>query len=168
MMSRLWKIPATGNYFELFSLPAKYSLDHEHLEQRYIELARAVHPDFAPTDPDSQIRAMELSAKVNEAHKVLADDIQRAEYLLQLNHAQGEIRRVKPETIERIFEMREALSTAQSTEDEEAQKEIREQAAEWYQKIVAELADHLDAGQMGPDVQELVNTARYVQKIVGA
>ena len=97
------------NHFELFGLPVQYQLDRLLLSTRYLELTRATHPDFAGSDPEAQLQAMELSARVNEAHAVLDDDLRRAEYLLELRG--GRVGDQAPaDVLERIFEMRESLA----------------------------------------------------------
>jgi molecular chaperone HscB len=165
-MTELERLYATKNYFELFSLPVQFTLDRQSVESRYLELARIAHPDLVGTHPNLQVKALELSARINTAHAVLVDELKRAEHLLNIKGQGDPFRRLRPETLDRIFELREALSLAQSSDDEETQKDLRRQAAEWYGQIMAELGRRLDAGDAGEQTQDLVNTARYVQKIV--
>ena len=152
------------NHFELFGLPVRYQLDRELLSTRYVELTRATHPDFAGTDAEAQVQAMELSARINEAHAVLDDDLRRAEYLLQLRGGTiGE--KASPDLLERIFEMREALSGALSSGDKSQAAAIRAQAANWLQQVVSEAGTHLDRGD-NQKAQELLSAGRYIRKIV--
>lgn len=169
-MTDLQHLREAKSYFELFEIPRAYNIDRSAIETRYLELTRLTHPDFAGTDPEAQIQALELSARVNEAYATLTDDLRRAEYLLEL-HGQAvssERLRVSPETLERVFELREALSLAQSSDDEVGLGEVRDQAKRWLEEVVRELASKLNAGDFGPGSAELVHTARYIQKIIGA
>ncbi len=153
-----------NNHFELFGLPVQYRLDRQVLSARYLDLTRATHPDFAGTDAEAQLQAMELSARVNEAHAVLNDDLRRAEYLLHLQGGSiGD--KVSPDLLERIFEMREALSVALSSGDKTRAASIRAEAADWLVQVVSEAGMCLDSGNPGQKAQQLLSAARYVRKI---
>src|SRR5690242_19889914 len=117
-MSELEKLYGARDHFALFSLPVRFTLDRPELERRYLELARLTHPDFAGSDAEAQVQALELSARVNEAYGVLSDDLKRAEYLVTLGGCDVEETKLAPEMLEKVFELREALSLAQSVEDE--------------------------------------------------
>lgn len=74
-----------ADYFAVFGLPPRYAVDRDELEARYLERAQAVHPDrFAAEDSAKRREAMERSALVNEAYRVLRDPVRRAEYLVRL------------------------------------------------------------------------------------
>lgn len=70
--------------FAVFGLPLRFELDLADLDRRFAALGRATHPDLAGDDPAAQLDAMDLSAKVNEAYRVLRDDEERANLLLTL------------------------------------------------------------------------------------
>ena len=77
--------PAEGlNHFELLGLAPRFDLDLAALRQKYLQVSRGVHPDQHgdSAEPDTSLR---LSAQLNEAHRVLADPVLRAEYLLELS-----------------------------------------------------------------------------------
>jgi len=152
------------NHFELFGLPVRYQLDRQVLSARYLELTRATHPDFAGTDAEAQLQAMELSAGVNEAHAVLDDDLRRAEYVLQLlGGSAGD--KISPDLLEQIFEMREMLSLALSSGNRTRAAAIRAQAADWLGQVVGEAGMSLDSGDTGQETQQLLAAARYIRKI---
>lgn len=152
------------NHFELLGLPVRYQLDRQVLSARYLDLTRATHPDFAGADAEAQLQAMELSARVNEAHAVLDDDLRRAEYLLQLRGGSAE-GKASPDLLERIFDMREALSLALSSEDSARAAAIRAEAANWLTQVVGEAGMYLDRGDCGQKTQQLLAAARYIRKI---
>ncbi len=73
------------NHFELFGLPARFSIDPAALEARYHELQREVHPDRFAAAPDAERRvSMQLATRVNEAYQTLKSPLKRAVYILQL------------------------------------------------------------------------------------
>ena len=56
------------NYFEVFGLPRKLSLDLQELQRRFYDLSRRHHPDFHQTaGAEAQAAALEASALVNRA-----------------------------------------------------------------------------------------------------
>ncbi|MCJ8169205.1 co-chaperone HscB [Atopomonas sediminilitoris] len=72
-------------HFGLFGLKPAFELDLTELSARYREMAKAVHPDrFADADAREQRLAIERSANMNEAYRVLKNPAQRALYLLRL------------------------------------------------------------------------------------
>lgn len=70
--------------FGVFGLPWRFEVDRADLDRRFAVLGRATHPDLAGDDAAAQVEAMELSARVNEAYRVLADEEERANALLGL------------------------------------------------------------------------------------
>jgi molecular chaperone HscB len=71
--------------FERLGLPRRFAIDRDVIEHAYIARARAVHPDrFAGGSPAEQRAAMEASAALNEAHRVIRDPVRRAEHLCRL------------------------------------------------------------------------------------
>jgi molecular chaperone HscB len=66
-------------------LPRRFGLERDAIEQAYLERAQKVHPDrFASGSSAEQRAAMEASAALNEAHRVIRDPVRRAEYLCKL------------------------------------------------------------------------------------
>lgn len=73
------------DFFERLGLPRQYGLERDAIERAYLERAQAVHPDrFASAASGAQRAAMEASAALNEAHRVIRDPVRRAEYLCKL------------------------------------------------------------------------------------
>lgn len=71
--------------FARLGLPRRFALPREAIEQAYLERAQAMHPDrFAGATAAEQRAAMEASAAVNEAYRVVRDAVRRAEHLCAL------------------------------------------------------------------------------------
>lgn len=107
------------DYFEIFGLPRRLALDEAALQRRFYELSREHHPDFhhgAP--PEAAARALNASAQINTAYRVLRDPIRRIEYLVRLEEGgtPGEAARDKvaapPGLLAEMFEIQEALQEA--------------------------------------------------------
>ncbi|PYM58976.1 MAG: Fe-S protein assembly co-chaperone HscB [Candidatus Rokuibacteriota bacterium] len=109
------------DYFEVFGLPRKLSLDLQELQRRFYDLSRRHHPDFHQTaDAEAQTAALEASALVNRAYRTLRDPLARVEYVIALEEG----REVREETsakpkppvdlLEEMLEVQEALQEAKS------------------------------------------------------
>lgn len=82
---KLIKINDSINYFDLFNLPVKYSIDERQLEESFTELAKLIHPDlYTDAPPEEQIHSMQIYTKMNTAYNILKDPLKRAEYLLDI------------------------------------------------------------------------------------
>jgi molecular chaperone HscB len=74
--------------FELFGLPAAFSVDRAQLDLQWKALQREAHPDrFASEGAAAQRIAMQWSVRINEAYNRLKDPLKRAAYLCELNGA---------------------------------------------------------------------------------
>lgn len=109
------------NYFEVFSLPRRLTIDVAELQRRFYGLSRRYHPDFHASAPaDEQARVLEASARLNAAYRALRDPVARIEYLVRLEEGRDtkEGAAVKaqapPELLEEMFEIQEALAEARA------------------------------------------------------
>lgn len=128
------------NYFEVFSLPTKLTLDTQALEKNFYTLSRRLHPDRFVSKPIAeQEAALAQSSLLNDAYRALKDPILRTQYLLKLQgveleeqskaatdaaRATGEQKKqiVPPELLEEVFELnmqlQEMRAAKQMGEDE--------------------------------------------------
>jgi molecular chaperone HscB len=73
------------NYFELFSLPAQFSIDQTQLSATYRELQKQYHPDKSVMLSEREkLAAMQKSTEINDAYQTLKNSCLRAQYLLRL------------------------------------------------------------------------------------
>jgi molecular chaperone HscB len=123
------------DYFAVFDLPRKLSVDGEALRRRFYELSRMHHPDFHQTGGEAaQAEALARSAVVNRAYRALRDPIARVEYLIALEEGRDtrEGAQARPqaprELLEEMLEVQEALEEARSGGlDEGARGRLREE-----------------------------------------
>lgn len=52
----------------------------QEVKKAYLKLAKQLHPDRYPNDPEQRARAQREFARVTRAHEIIADDERRAEY----------------------------------------------------------------------------------------
>jgi molecular chaperone HscB len=123
------------DYFAVFGLPRKLTVDTEALRRRFYELSRVHHPDFhQAADETAQAEALARSALVNRAYRALRDPIARVEYLIALEEGrdtrEGADGRPKAprDLLEEMLEVQEALEEARSGGmDEPARGRLREE-----------------------------------------
>ena len=73
------------NYFELFSLPATFSIDLAQLSDTFRNLQKQYHPDNFVMQADSErLVTMQKSIEINDAYQTLKNNCLRAQYLLLL------------------------------------------------------------------------------------
>jgi len=110
------------DYFEAFGMPRQLEIDLKDLEKKFYALSRKLHPDlFARKSAKEQADALEVSAVLNDAYRVLRDPIARALYVLKqegLDIGEQGTKDVPPELLEEVFELNMAL------EDENARDEV--------------------------------------------
>jgi molecular chaperone HscB len=108
--------------FATLGMPREYALDSEELERKYRDLQRALHPDrHVNATPAERRVALSKAVEVNEAYRVLKDDVRRAESLLALLGSGGKgaskETAVDPELLMEVMELRESLSEAKQDKD---------------------------------------------------
>jgi molecular chaperone HscB len=166
------------DYFEVFGLPRKLSLDLQELQRRFYDLSRLHHPDFHQTaDALAQAASLEASALVNRAYRTLRDPLARVEYVIALEEG----REVREETsakpkppmdlLAEMLEVQEALQEAKSEgltaeaaerlRTERDRLEARQRAEEM--AVIEGAAEWDSAVDSGADRQPLVD--RFKQRL---
>ena len=134
------------DYFTVFGLPRKLTLDAAALQRRFYELSREHHPDFHQgAAAERQAEALAQSAMVNRAYRALRDPLSRVEYLIALEEGR-EIRegatekpRAPRELLEEMLEVQEALEEAKAEGMAgEAAEPLREERARLEARYAAE------------------------------
>jgi molecular chaperone HscB len=103
---------AESDYFAVFSIPRRPTIDLSDLEQRYYAISRHLHPDlFSDRAPAEQAASLRMTALVNRAYKTLKDPVARGLYWLELNGESlgRDNERVPPALAARVFEVQEQL-----------------------------------------------------------
>ena len=108
--------PPGGDFFQVFGLERRFSVDLPMLEHEFHRLSRKVHPDrFARADENERQWSLADTALLNDAYRTLKDSLHRTEYLLKLEGAEigeeesGKDRkdssRVPADLLEEVFEL---------------------------------------------------------------
>ena len=73
------------NYFEIFGLNEKFSIDIDALTERFQSIQKSIHPDkFVHASQQEQLLAAKKSTIVNDAYQTLKQPLKRAQYILEL------------------------------------------------------------------------------------
>jgi len=162
-----------ADYFAVFGLDRKLTIDEASLQRKFYELSRQFHPDrFATASPFQQQYALDFTALLNDGYRVLRDPVKCAEYLLkQEGFDIGEQRSkdVPPELLEEVFELNMMLeSTPDKQELESARERFRAMQAQTDSEIqgLAAKYDATNDRSVLAAVRGVLNRRRYIQNLV--
>ena len=160
-------VGATADPFATLGMPRRYRLDMTSLETRYRELQKALHPDKHAAASASERRMSLLKAvEVNDAYRVLKDELRRAEALLALHgNRAGEHGPADPDFLQQMLELREALDEAKATRDPQQVERLVAEVAPLQARAEAELEAAFDALAHGPDAEPVNTAARLIGRL---
>src|ERR1700746_1088323 len=100
-------VNATTDYFSVFGLPRKLSIDLSLLEQKFLQLSWKLHPDnfVNASEPEREL-SLKKSSELNDAYRALRDPLARVEYLLEIEgeRKEGEKKQqAPPEILQEVF-----------------------------------------------------------------
>ena len=132
------------NLFDLLGVPASYDIDPVELQRKYLNLARAVHPDRLRADtPEVETLSLRSIAQINRARTVLRDPVARAEYLLAMAGGQGSAddKTVPPEVLIEALELRQEIEDARAAGDNQRLAACGATIARQYEATLARVAE---------------------------
>ena len=153
------------NYFELFEIPISIQIDKAKLAQKYFELQKKYHPDFfARGTEHEQEQALEISARLNKALKILKDQDQTIKYVLQLKELleEEEKYQLPPAFLMEMMELNEDLS-------EDSARQIQELENQLYTEVASIIENYDDARATTADLlklKEYYYKKKYLQRIL--
>jgi molecular chaperone HscB len=148
---------ATTDYFTVFSLPHKLTIDTAALEKQFYKLSRKLHPDLhAQASSEEQVEILAQSSQLNDAYRTLKNPVARVEYLLELlgvrineNNASKKAAapRVPADLLEQVFELNMQLEEMRGTkkmgEDDPALRADLERARTQFTAQLAQVDEDL-------------------------
>lgn len=167
-----------SGYYEFFGLAPSLTLDSQDLQKRFYALSRQLHPDrFQRRSPKEQQYALDATALLNDAYRVLRDPVPRAEYLLKREGFDiGEQRSqdVPPELLEEVFELNIALEELRSG-DTDAKPQLADAAGK-FSGMLTEVDSSLDRlfesydrsrdRAILAEIRGVLNRRRYIQNLI--
>ena len=153
------------NYFELFELPISIQIDKAKLAQKYFELQKKYHPDFFAQGTEyEQSEALEISSQLNKALKVLKNQDQTINYVLQLKQLleEEEKYQLPPAFLMEMMELNEELN-------EDSAKQIQELENQLYSEVQPIIETYNDSTVTTAELlklKEYYYKKKYLQRIL--
>jgi len=156
-----------NNYFEIFQLKPEINIDLAKLEEQYLLLQSQFHPDkFVNAPISAQNKAISNSMVINQAYKILKNDLKRAAYWLKitgdidLENEQNKFK-LSPVILMEIMELSEEFNEVDADERLNLAKKIKQEIA----ANLALIAGFINQKQFEKAAQNLAK-AKYLQNII--
>jgi molecular chaperone HscB len=152
------------DYFSLFGLPERYTLDASALDRAFHQVQTEVHPDRFASDSASAKRvAMQWATRANEAYTTLKDPLRRARYLCELHGVDLETESntaMPKEFLMEQMQWREALDEAREMASAKALDALADELLRAQTEATATIAGLID------EQQDFMGAAQSVRKLM--
>jgi molecular chaperone HscB len=161
------KALTSSSHFELFGLPARYSLDKAMLETAYRDIQSRVHPDRFAHAGDAERRAsLQWTTRVNEAFQTLKSPVRRAKHLLELQGVDVAFEtntQMPTDFLMQQLELREELDS--SRKDVPALDALRARLVSQKKLLESEIGETIDGKKDYTGAAELVRKLMFLDKL---
>ena len=158
-----------NNPFALFDLPVVFQVDSALLNERYLALQKSLHPDnFSTASAQEQRLAMQKSAEINDALRILKDPIARADSIIALNTGETENPEEKSNKdigfLMQQMEWRETLENIENRQDTDELTAFAQEINQIRHAILSELSTAL--GEQQWDIaRAITDKLRFIKKL---
>lgn len=158
-----------NNPFALFNLPVIFQVDSALLNERYLALQKSLHPDnFSAASAQEQRLAMQKSAEINDALRILKDPIARADSIIALNTGERENLEEKSNKdigfLMQQMEWRETLENIENRKDTNELTAFTKEIDQIRHAILSELSTAL-AEQQWDIARAITDKLRFIKKL---
>lgn len=158
-----------NNPFALFDLPVAFQVDSALLNERYLALQKSLHPDnFSAASAQEQRLAIQKSAEINDALRILKDPIARADSIIALNTGEQENPEEKSNKdigfLMQQMEWRETLENIENRKDTDELTAFTQEINQIRHAILSELSTALDA-QQWDIARAITDKLRFIKKL---
>ena len=158
-----------NNPFALFDLPVAFQVDSALLNERYLALQKSLHPDnFSAASAQEQRLAMQKSAEINDALRILKDPIARADSIIALNTGEQENPEEKSNKdigfLMQQMEWRETLENIENRKDTDELTVFTKEIDQIRHAILSELSTALDE-QQWDIARAMTDKLRFIKKL---
>ena len=158
-----------NNPFALFDLPVAFQVDSALLNERYLALQKSLHPDnFSAASAQEQRLAMQKSAEINDALRILKDPITRADSIIAINTGETENPEEKSNNdidfLMQQMEWRETLENIENRQDTDELTAFTQEINQIRHAILSELSTALDAQQWNI-ARAIADKLRFIKKL---
>ena len=155
-------------YFELLNQPQAFAVDLSSLEAVKTALLSRLHPDRFVTASALEKRiAQQMSVQVNEAYRVLSDDLLRAQYLCKLKgYDVNEHRSMPADFLMRQMQWHEALDNCEQKGDESLRSRLCEEVELERDQLIKRAALAFDETHDDKAAFEATRELMFVNKLL--
>ena len=158
-----------NNPFALFDLPVAFQVDSALLNERYLALQKSLHPDnFSAASAQEQRLAIQKSAEINDALRILKDPITRADSIIAINTGETENPEEKSNNdidfLMQQMEWRETLENIENRKDTDELTAFTQEINQIRHAILSELSTALDA-QQWDIARAITDKLRLIKKL---
>lgn len=158
-----------NNPFALFDLPVVFQVDSALLNERYLALQKSLHPDnFSTASAQEQRLAMQKSAEINDALRILKDPIARADSIIAINTGETENPEEKSNNdidfLMQQMEWRETLENIENRQDTDELTAFAQEINQIRHAILSELSTALNA-QQWDIARAITDKLRFIKKL---
>ena len=158
-----------NNPLALFDLPVAFQVDSALLNERYLALQKSLHPDnFSAASAQEQRLAIQKSAEINDALRILKDPITRADSIIAINTGEAENPEEKSNNdidfLMQQMEWRETLENIENRKDTDELTAFTQEINQIRHAILSELSTALDA-QQWDIARAITDKLRFIKKL---
>ena len=158
-----------NNPFALFDLPVAFQVDSALLNERYLALQKSLHPDnFSAASAQEQRLAIQKSAEINDALRILKDPITRADSIIALNTGETENPEEKSSKdigfLMQQMEWRETLENIENRQDTDELTAFAQEINQIRHAILSELSTALTE-QQWDIARAITDKLRFIKKL---
>ena len=158
-----------NNPFALFDLPVAFQVDSALLNERYLALQKSLHPDnFSAASAQEQRLAIQKSAEINDALRILKDPTTRADSIIAINTGETENPEEKSnkdiDFLMQQMEWRETLENIENRKDTDELTAFTKEIDQIRHAILSELSTAL-AEQQWNVARAMTDKLRFIKKL---
>ena len=158
-----------NNPFALFNLPVTFQVDSALLNERYLALQKSLHPDnFSAASAQEQRLAIQKSAEINDALRILKDPITRADSIIAINTGETENPEEKSNKdigfLMQQMEWRETLENIENRKDTDELSAFTKEIDQIRHAILSELSTALSEQQWNV-ARAMTDKLRFIKKL---
>lgn len=156
------------SHFAFLGLPERFEVDEQALQQVYLRVQAAVHPDRHAQSGATEHRiAMQLATLANEAYKTLLDPGRRAAYLCELHGVAVNAEThtaMSPAFLIEQMSWREALEDARTQGNREALASLGRMLCDHRARLLEEFAAAIDRDADFDRAADAVRRWMFIEK----